>query len=95
MNVIAERSLVLVENGTGQRRPVTVRLGQPYWIEEGIEAACPVLIEGMLSGASDIYGMDLLDAVECAVRFVNSYLKDSSEGSLCWPSGESYESEGE
>lgn len=95
MNVIAERSLLLVESGTGQRRPVTVKLGQPYWVEEGAEAACPVLIEGMLSGPSDIYGMDLLDAVECAIRFINSYLKGGSEGNLCWPSGEPYESEDE
>ena len=95
MNAFAERSLLLVESGTGQRRPVTVRLGQPYWVEEGVEAACLVRIEGMLSGPSEIYGMDLLDAVECAIRFVNAYLKNCSEGNLCWPSGESYEGEDE
>jgi hypothetical protein len=90
MKVIAERSLLLVESGTGQRKPVSVKLGQPYWVEEGIEAACPVFIEGMLSAPSDIHGMDLLDAVECALRFINSYLKDSPEGSICWPSGDPY-----
>lgn len=89
MNVIAERELFLVETG-GQRKPVVVKLCQPYWIEEGVEAACPVFIEGMLSGSSEIYGMDLFNAVECAIRFVNSYLRGNSEGTLCWASGEPY-----
>ena len=90
MKVMAERSLLLVESATGQRKTVTAKLGQPYWVEEGVEAACPVFIEGMLSGPSDIHGMDLLDAVECALGFINSYLKDSPEGTLCWPTGEPY-----
>jgi hypothetical protein len=69
---------------------VTVKLGEPYWVEEGIAAACPVFIEGMLSAPSDIHGMDLLHAVECALRFINSYLKYNPEGSIYWPSCEPY-----
>lgn len=88
MNVIAERQLLLVAEG--QRKPVLVKLGQPYWVEEGIEAACPVFVEGMLSSSSDIHGVDFLDAIECAIRFVNSYLKDNPEGTVCWASGEPY-----
>ena len=65
--LLAERSLFLVEKETDQRKPITVRLGQPYWTEHGIEAACPVLVEGMLVGRSDIRGADLLDAVELAI----------------------------
>lgn len=54
-----------------------------------------MFIEGMLSGPSDIHGMDLLNAIECALRFINSYLKGSSEGSICWPSGEPYSADDE
>lgn len=92
VNVIAERELLLIDD-KGQRKRVSVKLGKPYWVDEGIEAVCPVFIEGMLGSPSDISGMDLFDAVECAINFVNSYLKNNPAGSLSWPSGEPYEGE--
>lgn len=84
------RKLLFVDSETGETKSVTVKLGQPYWTEEGVEAACPVLIEGMLSRQSDIYGIDFLNAIELAIQFINTYLACHA-GQLRWSSGEVYE----
>lgn len=88
---IAQRDLILCNKEGGQDRPITIRIGSPYWTEAGIEAACPVAIDGLLERRQDIRGSDGLSALKNALAFVESFLSKSPEAEkICWPSGESY-----
>lgn len=89
--VIAQRDLILCDKQMGQDRPITIRIGRPYWTEPGIEAACPVAIDGLLERRQDIRGGDGLSALQNAIAFVESFLSKLPEAEkICWPSGESY-----
>jgi hypothetical protein len=86
---IAERELLLGDNETDQQVPIVVKLGKPYWIEPGIEAACPIAIDGLLERRKDIRGIDLIQALELALKFAASFLANPPQGkTILWPSGE-------
>lgn len=88
---IVERQLKLADEVTGAQTELSVEVGRPLWTEEHIEAVCPVFIRGWMNAPMDIYGSDLLNALECALRFVNSELSNiSSPKRVLWPNGESY-----
>jgi hypothetical protein len=90
-DVIAERTLLLVNSADGVRQEITVQIGRPYWVEAGIEAACPVAILGLLDRRDDIRGVDLLNAIESALKFVHKYLSGREpELRVCWADGENY-----
>jgi len=85
-----ERHLSLVQ-GNGARTEITIQIGQPYWIQRDIEAACPVAIKGLLDDIEDIRGIDFVDAVSLAIKFVDVTLagmRDSRR--FLWPDGEDY-----
>jgi hypothetical protein len=90
--VIAERRLILSDINKNIREEVRICIGTPYWIEEGIEAACPVAVYGLIGRARDIVGIDPLNALELASSFVNSLLENLPPGKeLYWMDGEQYE----
>ena len=88
---IVERRLTLVDEATGVQTALHIQIGRPQWTEVDVEARCPVLILGLMDAALDIYGSDLLNALECALRFVNTELSNvSSPSKVLWPDGEAY-----
>lgn len=88
---IAERRLTLIDEATGLQTPLCIQIGRPQWTEVDLEARCPVLIQGLMGAALDIYGSDLLNALECALSFVNTELSNiSSPCKVLWPDGETY-----
>lgn len=90
--LLAERSLIL-QQPDGSRKPIVVRIGTPYWVTEGQEAACPVEIEGMYEKLADVHGVDLYQALELAIQLVNYLLTaaKSKRQKLLWPDGRLYE----
>lgn len=90
--VIAERQLVLRNDGTGEKRNFVVRVGQPRWNQDRTEAVCPVDIAGLRAGRCDIRGIDPFNALELALLFVNTYLSNpSGDVRFTWPSGTPYQ----
>lgn len=91
-DILAERGLIL-EQKDRTKKNITVRLGKPYWVVEGREAACPVAIQGLYDNLADVHGVDLYQALELAVQLVNTLLvaAASKQQKLLWPSGERYE----
>ena len=89
LDPIATRELCLLhENG---RSEVRIEIGAPRWVEKDIEAACSVYIRGLMRSPLEIYGSDLLSALECALSFVNAELKNVPERKvLAWSDGEPY-----
>ena len=88
---IVDRQLKLADEATGVHTELSIEVGRPSWTEVDIEAVCPVFIRGWMNAPMDIYGSDLLNALECALRFVNSELSNiSSPKKVLWPNGESY-----
>jgi hypothetical protein len=88
----AFRVLNAISRRRGQRVSVTVRLGQPYWVTEGEEAACMLSLDGLYGRQPDIHGIDPLDAIRNAVILAENLLKGASdEYELYWPNGEPYE----
>lgn len=90
---VVERDLVL-ENPSGRRDPIRVRVGVPRWFSDARDqAVCPVHIDGVLDGVKEIHGSDPFQALELALAFVQQNL-DRPGGSgakrVYWPDGESY-----
>lgn len=88
---IAERKLSLADEGTAKQTELRIEIGRPQWTEIDLEAVCPVFIHGLMDSPLNIYGSDLLSALECAIGFVKSELSNlPSTQKVLWPDGESY-----
>jgi hypothetical protein len=88
---IVERTLVLHDSETGQKGEIRLAIGQPYWTDPGMEAACPVAIYGYFGRLPDIRGIDPMSALSLAIKFLESLLEGLPETrKVLWPSGESY-----
>jgi hypothetical protein len=88
---IVERKLCLADEVAGIETDLCIEIGRPEWKEIGIEAVCPVFINGLMSAPLNIYASDLLNALECALGFVNSELKNlPPTKKVLWPGGETY-----
>lgn len=88
---IIDRKLWLVDSTAGRRVDICIELGRPRWSEPEVEAICPVFIRGLMDEPLNIFGSDLLNALECGLDFVNAVLKNVPENqSVQWPGGESY-----
>jgi hypothetical protein len=90
-NFSAERRLVAASKKDGAKKEVVIRVGLPYWIEEGEVAACPVEYMGLISKYSDRQGVDLIQALQIASDIDVVLDTFSDEYSFFWPSGEPYE----
>ena len=89
--VIAERKLMFAPKGTQTRKELVIRIGVPYWVEDGV-AACPVEWDGLFEKKelADSRGMDLLQALHMAVDIDVLLEKLRSKYDFYWPSGEPY-----
>jgi hypothetical protein len=89
--VIAERKLMFAPKGSKERRELVIRVGVPYWVEDGV-AACPLEWKGLFDEKelSDTRGMDLLQALHMAVDIDPLLEKLKNKYDFYWPSGESY-----
>jgi hypothetical protein len=93
--VIAERKLMFAPKGTQARKEFVIRIGVPYWMEDGV-AACPVEWDGLFKTAelADSRGMDLLQALHLAADTDALLEKLRSKYDFYWPSGEPYHDPG-
>jgi hypothetical protein len=89
--VIATRKLMYAPRGTTNRKELTIRIGVPYWVEEGV-AACPVEWDGLFEKEqlADARGMDLLQALHFAADIDPLLDKLRAKYDFYWPSGEPY-----
>lgn len=88
---IVERKLWLVDRALGSRTDLCIEIGRPRWKEPEIEAVCSICIRGLMSKPLDIFGSDLLSALECGLAFIETELKNIPTGQeVQWPGGESY-----
>lgn len=91
-DIIAERKLWLADLQTGTHTNIRIEIGRPRWTEPETEAACSVFVEGLMSQPIDIFGADSINALECALRFVDSEVKSLADGQqVQWPGGEPYD----
>src|SRR5262245_25215968 len=89
---IVERPLVRRDGGTGDVRNVMIRIGAPAWDQGRTEGICRIEIVGALANRVELRGIDPFQALELALRFVNTYLSSKTgKISFTWPSGEPYE----
>lgn len=89
--ILAERALLLRDKSTGLTEVIRITLGTPFWIEEGIAAACPVSIIGLVGRVSDIEGIDFINAIQLSISFVDDLLaRLPSDKEVLWPDGEPY-----
>ena len=89
--VLVERVLLKRGPSAGSREAVRIAVGFPYWVDENNEAACSVVVEGLLA-ERQIRGNDLWQALELALSFVHTYLTSlPAEKRLYWPDGDVYE----
>lgn len=89
--VIAERKLMFARKGTKERKELVIRVGVPYWVEDGV-AACPVEWEGLFDKKelADSRGMDLLQALYFAANTDALLEKLRHKYDFYWPSGDPY-----
>lgn len=87
--VIAQRELIFAPKGTKERRKLVVRIGVPYWVEDGV-AACPVEWDGFFEDLVETRGGDLLQALHLAADIDPCLEKLRSKYDFYWPSDESY-----
>lgn len=89
---LIERRLILKDRQTRSTIDLRILIGSPRWTKKGVEAACPVAIEGWLGQVQDICGIDPMSAMEMALYFANSLFKQLSPSkTLTWPNGDPYE----
>lgn len=90
--VLAVRDLSLYVEATGETGALKVTVGKPYWIDEGISAACPLVIDGLVGRVPDIVGIDFMQALQLALSLAENILQPAKgEKSVRWPDGEPYE----
>ena len=88
---IAERKLQLVDPNSGLTHPVIVRIGAPTPVQGSAAFGCMVQLDGLIGDAGPIQGVDSLQAVEEACRFVHNYLSNCRRAAhLQWLTGDSY-----
>ena len=89
--VLAVRELSLHNHLTGKIEKIKITLGKPYWVEDGISAACPLAIDGLTGRMPDIVGIDFMQALQLALSLAENILQSvKGEKSVRWPDGEPY-----
>ena len=96
---VAERELNYAEKGGSERKGVSVRIGQPYLVQDGTvnfavdgdTAGCVVVIEGLPEEVLETYyGADLLQALQFAADIEPLIQRLSKKYDFFFPSGEPY-----
>lgn len=89
--VLIDRELILEDQETQSKKKIRVLIGSPRWTKKGETARCPVAVEGWLGRVEDMHGDDPMHAMERAIFFMNSLLKDLLPSKkITWPNGEPY-----
>jgi hypothetical protein len=89
--VLAERSLLMERDGVTGRTQIAIRIGRPYWTEEGKWAACPLAISGLHGNLGPMPGRDLYEALIAALEFFDRYgRKTDSASNFFWPDDRRY-----
>lgn len=91
--VLAERTLLMERRGKAKRRKITIRIGKPYWIEEGEWAGCPMEIAGMYGHVGPMNGIDFYTALLSALEFFQRIREGDPDTRYFWPDGTPYEGE--
>jgi hypothetical protein len=91
--VLAERTLLMERDGDA-RRQITIKIGYPYWFEEGKEACCPMEVVGLHDNMGAWHGEDFYMVLIFALDFFNIYRRDPDETvRFFWPDGTPYAGE--
>lgn len=88
--VLAERKLLIEEDGVEGRREIALQIGHPYWVKEGI-AACPVALHGFSENMQAMRGIDFVQALQLALGFLDMITKSGDGIRFFWPDGKPYE----
>lgn len=92
--VLAERKLLLENRRDKRRQEVVFRIGHPYWIEKGVEAACRVEAQGLHDDLQPIHGVDFLQAIELSTSFLGLLLEGLADNyRVYWLDGTPYEAD--
>ena len=84
-NVIARRKIKAIDP-RGKTHDLEIVIGQPFEVSQD-EWACPVSMEGIYKHRGPIFGVDSMQALLLAIKFLKDLLIDFSEkgGKLFWP----------
>ena len=89
--VLVERRLRMKRVSSGKESEVVIRIGHPKVINSQGDADCPVAIEGLFTELPPMRGIDPMDSLRQAIRFVERLIRDkASEAKFYWPDGEEY-----
>ena len=97
---IAERTLLMERHGDANRTQIAIRIGKPYWKEEGEWAACPLEFAGLDGNFGPIPGSDLYDALISALEYFDRYTRPTDPATryfypddtrYFWPDGTPYD----
>ena len=95
---IAERKLLVAKKGSADRKPVAIRISEPFTVKQedvtfpvdGIIAGCHIAIEGLDVPGHDVYGMDSVQAVSLASNIEPLVESMSVDFDFFWASGDPY-----
>lgn len=89
--VLAERTLLMERDGDTGRTQIAIRIGRPYWTEEGKQAACPLAIDGLHGNLGPMPGRDSYEALISALEFFDRYTRKTDPAtSFFWPDDTRY-----
>jgi hypothetical protein len=91
--ILAERTLMMERDGDPKRRTVVVRIGHPYWVEEGAQASCPIEIDGFVDDLDSMHGDDFYLALFFALELFDRLHKGDPDIRFFWPDGTPYQGE--
>lgn len=80
MEIVAESSVILV-HPSGEREPVSIRIGKPYRVNDH-EWACPVKAPALQIGNHDLRGSDSFHALMVAQGFLRQTMQMKVESGL-------------
>jgi hypothetical protein len=89
---IVSRMLIARDRASGEQLNLIIKIGTPYWVNENVEAACPIIIDGLYGRLPDIHGIDPFHALKTAILLVERLLEGALDKyDLYWPDGELFE----
>ena len=92
--VLAERTLLMERDGDPKRRRITIKIGYPYWFEEGRKRAVRWRSSDCCSNMRALHGMDFYMVLIFALDFFNrSFMAPDSANRFFWPDGTAYHGE--
>lgn len=92
-DIICSRELSYCSSENDNNNKLLINILRPCWKDEGVESSCIVQIvkDSNPPSEHELIGVDLLNAVESAVKFVESYLENfGKKHDLFWLDGKRY-----